>query len=327
MSGAPRDPFYSSPFGPFYRRHEASGAAQPQYRVHELNKRLQNLSEDCDMRWWDSFCTEFFEEDATLTLSFCLEDGPKTYTIGRALIPRFFSTLFEGGVHELFFVLKHTKESFNSSSIAVDCQQCSMITQHGRPTYAKVCTEGRLYLVFTFDDLMRIKTWDFSVLHYDELVPRTMLAVHAQDPGALEQLSKNISRVGLTNLTLNYLRLCMILEPMQELMSRHKTYGLSPRDCLKSCLFHQWQRITTPPVGPSANFKAEVFQTNSKKPETAKPPAKRRRRRNSAGSASNGGSGNGKKRGQANSLSLPAQPKRAAGKPRGGGWLEAELRM
>lgn len=28
----------------------------------------------------------------------------------------------------------------------------------------------------------------------------------AQDPGALEQLSKNISRVGLTNLTLNYLR-------------------------------------------------------------------------------------------------------------------------
>lgn len=30
----------------------------------------------------------------------------------------------------------------------------------------------------------------------------------AQDPGALEQLSKNISRVGLTNLTLNYLRVC-----------------------------------------------------------------------------------------------------------------------
>lgn len=44
MSGAPRDPFYSSPFGPFYRRH-APTAAQPQYRIHELNKRLQSRSE------------------------------------------------------------------------------------------------------------------------------------------------------------------------------------------------------------------------------------------------------------------------------------------
>lgn len=33
-----------------------------------------------------------------------------------------------------------------------------------------------------------------------------MCLCQAQDPGALEQLSKNISRVGLTNLTLNYLR-------------------------------------------------------------------------------------------------------------------------
>ncbi|KAG7314011.1 hypothetical protein KOW79_022507 [Hemibagrus wyckioides] len=314
MSGAPRDPFYSSPFGPFYRRH-APTAAQPQYRIHELNKRLQSRSEDCDILWWDAFCTEFFEDDATLTLSFCLEDGPKTYTIGRALIPRFFSTLYEGGVYELFFELKHTKESFNSSTITVDCHQCTMITQHGKPTFTKVCTEGRLILVFTFDDLMRIKTWHFTISHYNELIPRSMLAVHAQDPGALEQLSKNISRVGLTNLTLNYLRLCMILEPMQELMSRHKTYGLSPRDCLKTCLFHQWQRMTTPPVGPSPNFKTEIFQSSSKKSEATKPTAKRRRRRNSAGSASNSSAGNSKKRSPANNFSLPTQDVMVVGEP------------
>ncbi|XP_036439365.1 LIM domain-binding protein 2b [Colossoma macropomum] len=315
MSGAPpRDPFYASPFGPFYRRH-APCATQPDYRVHELNKRLQSRTEDCDILWWDAFCTEFFEEDATLTLSFCLEEGPKTYTIGRALIPRFFSTLFEGGVYELFFELKHTKESFNNSTITVDCHQCTMITQHGKPTFAKVCTEGRLILVFTFDDLMRIKTWHFTISHYSELIPRSVLAVHAQDPGALEQLSKNISRVGLTKLTLNYLRLCMILEPMQELMSRHKTYGLSPRDCLKTCLFHQWQRMTTPPVGPSPNFKTEIFQSNSKKSEPAKPTAKRRRRRNSAGSASNSSAGNSKKRSPANSFSLPTQDVMVVGEP------------
>jgi len=42
-------------------------------------------------------------------------------------------------------------------------------------------------------------------------------------------------------------QLCVILEPMQELMSRHKTYNLSPRDCLKTCLFQKWQRMVTPP--------------------------------------------------------------------------------
>lgn len=43
------------------------------------------------------------------------------------------------------------------------------------------------------------------------------------------------------------LKLCVILEPMQELMSRHKTYSLSPRDCLKTCLFQKWQRMVAPP--------------------------------------------------------------------------------
>ena len=42
-------------------------------------------------------------------------------------------------------------------------------------------------------------------------------------------------------------QLCVILEPMQELMSRHKAYGLSPRDCLKTTLFQKWQRMVAPP--------------------------------------------------------------------------------
>uniref|UniRef100_A0A3Q3FU01 Uncharacterized protein n=1 Tax=Labrus bergylta TaxID=56723 RepID=A0A3Q3FU01_9LABR len=37
-------------------------------------------SPESDSLWWDAFATEFFEEDATLTLSFCLEDGPKRYS-------------------------------------------------------------------------------------------------------------------------------------------------------------------------------------------------------------------------------------------------------
>ena len=30
-------------------------------------------------------------------------------------------------------------------------------------------------------------------------------------------------------------------------MSRHKAYGLNPRDCLKTTLFQKWQRMVAPP--------------------------------------------------------------------------------
>lgn len=72
----------------------------------------------------------------------------------------------------------------------------------------QVCTEGRLILEFTFDDLMRIKSWHMSVRTHRELVPRSVVGMHTaqQDPSMLEQLSKNITRQGITNSTLNYLR-------------------------------------------------------------------------------------------------------------------------
>uniref|UniRef100_A0A671MNH1 LIM domain-binding protein 2-like n=1 Tax=Sinocyclocheilus anshuiensis TaxID=1608454 RepID=A0A671MNH1_9TELE len=80
MSNPPHDPFYSSPFGPFYRRHSPY-MVQPEYRIYEMNKRLQSRTEESDSMWWDAFATEFFEEDATLTIAFCLEDGPKRYIV------------------------------------------------------------------------------------------------------------------------------------------------------------------------------------------------------------------------------------------------------
>lgn len=71
--------------------------------------------------------------------------------------------------------------------------------------YAQVCTEGRLLLEFTLDDLMRIRNWHFAIRHYTEMIPRNVI-VRAQDPNFLDQLSKNITRHGMTNVTLNYLR-------------------------------------------------------------------------------------------------------------------------
>ncbi|XP_071506556.1 LOW QUALITY PROTEIN: LIM domain-binding protein 2-like [Diadema antillarum] len=218
--------------------------SQPDYRIYDLNKRLQQRTEESDNLWWDAFATEFFEDDATLTLCFCLEDGPKRYTIGRTLIPRYFRTVFEGGVTDLYYLLKHPKESFHNTTITLDCEQTTMVTHHGKPMFTKVCTEGRLVVEFTFDDLMRIRSWYFDIRQHRELIPRSVINI--QDPTMLEQLSKNITRQGLTNVTLNYLRLCVILEPMQELMSRHKVYNLSPRDCLKATLFQKWQHTNRP---------------------------------------------------------------------------------
>ncbi|KAK6635334.1 LIM domain-binding protein 1 [Polyplax serrata] len=282
---------------PVPRRHTPY-FGQPDYRIYELNKRLQQRTEESDNLWWDAFATEFFEDDAQLTLTFCLEDGPKRYTIGRTLIPRYFRSIFEGGVTELYYNLKHPKESFHNTSITLDCEQCSMITHHGKPMFTKVCTEGRLILEFTFDDLMRIKTWHFSVRTHRELIPRSVVGMHsAQDPSMLEQLSKNITRQGITNSTLNYLRLCVILEPMQELMSRHKAYALSPRDCLKTTLFQKWQRMVAPP-------------------ESQRPANKRRKRKGSNSAAVNNTAPvPNKKRSPGPNFSLASQDVMVVGEP------------
>ncbi|XP_023029775.1 LIM domain-binding protein 2 Chi isoform X2 [Leptinotarsa decemlineata] len=286
---------------PVPRRHTPY-FGQPDFRIYELNKRLQQRTEDSDNLWWDSFATEFFEDDASLTLAFCLEDGPKRYTIGRTLIPRYFRSIFEGGVTELYYNMKHPKESFHNTSITLDCDQCTMITHHGKPLFTKVCTEGRLILEFTFDDMMRIKSWHFAVRTHRELIPRTVVGMHSQqDPGMLDQLSKNITRQGITNSTLNYLRLCVILEPMQELMSRHKAYALSPRDCLKTTLFQKWQRMVAPPG----------------KRESQRPPNKRRKRKgsNSGGAANNATPAPNKKRSPGPNFSLASQDVMVVGEP------------
>lgn len=276
-----------------------------EFRVHELNKRLQQRTEESDNCWWDAFATEFFEDDASLTLTFCLEDGPKRYTIGRTLIPRYFRSIFDGGVSELYFHLKLAKESFHSPTITLDCDQCTMVTHHSvKPMFTKVCTEGRLLLEFVYDDYMRIKSWHMAVRNHRELIPKSVIGIHSHpqpDPNILDQMSKNITRQGITSSTLNYLRLCVILEPMQELMSRHKAYSLNPRDCLKTTLFQKWQRMVAPPG----------------KRDAQRPPNKRRKRKgsNSGSGANSAPPVPSKKRSPGPNFSLASQDVMVVGEP------------
>ena len=52
---------------------------------------------------------------------------------------------------------------------------------------------------------MRIRNWHFAIHQYREMVPKSVIN-GVQDPAMLEQLSKNITRQGMTSVTLNYLK-------------------------------------------------------------------------------------------------------------------------
>lgn len=65
--------------------------------------------------------------------NFCIQ------AIGRTLIPRYFRSIFDGGVSELYFHLKLAKESFHNPTITLDCDQCTMVTHHTvKPMFTKV---------------------------------------------------------------------------------------------------------------------------------------------------------------------------------------------
>ena len=66
---------------------------------------------------------------------FCYFSFP---AIGRTLIPRYFRSIFEGGVTDLYYILKHAKESFHTTSITLDCEVATMVTHHGKPMFTKV---------------------------------------------------------------------------------------------------------------------------------------------------------------------------------------------
>ena len=134
--------------------------------------------------------------------------------VGRTLIPRFFRSIFEGGVTDLHWELRHTKESFHQAVVSLDCDQATMVTQHGKPMFTKVCylssdcdmikqrslqvyTEGRLIVEFNFDDLMRIRSWHFAIRNHRELIPRSVIAMQVKPHLSSETiLVSNIYLVG-----------------------------------------------------------------------------------------------------------------------------------
>ena len=71
----------------------------------------------------------------------------------------------------------------------------------------QVFTEGHFAVEFNFDNLLRIRHWIFDIKQHQEMVPRSVLN---SDDDALEKITKNITRQGLTNFTMNYLRVGVV---------------------------------------------------------------------------------------------------------------------
>lgn len=226
--------------------------------------------------WYDAFANEFFDDTAKITMrnvndTDAFSSSPhllieslscggelKTFTIGRQLVGRFWRSFGEGGCVELQFILAGRSNTtivprnphMHAQIVIHEVEICTLVSNYGRPTFCKSCMDGTLNVEFIAPVLseetgalgsLRIKSWTFTHRRNQELIPRSVLAVLQEQPGKLDNLLKNITRNGLTVSTLQYLKLCSILEPMQEMMSRHKAWNgtQSPRECLRASAMHR----------------------------------------------------------------------------------------
>ncbi|CAG5080433.1 Oidioi.mRNA.OKI2018_I69.PAR.g9587.t1.cds [Oikopleura dioica] len=223
-----------------------------------------NRPQEADNLWWESFATEFFDDDARLTITAYFDEGLKSFSIGRRLIPRYFRTWFEDGVTDCYMVPRMAKETFMGNVIMIECDMASQIATHTKPTYCVIQSDGRLTVEFNLEDNMRIKSWNFYIRAAHELVPKGYNPMDGQQQ--MQEFGRPVSRGGISSATLNFLKLCSIMEPMQELFSFHKTFRMEPRECLKNCLFQKWSRIMQPTDGGPREGARPRGKKRSRKP-------------------------------------------------------------
>jgi hypothetical protein len=168
---------------------------QPEFRIYEMNKRLASRPEQDinEGMCWDSFVNEFFDEEAKLSIRNVVDENlPKNFTISRTLIPRFFRSIYEGGVTDLQFnltrggstnLISPPKPDPNlpptPNFVVFESDLCTMTTKYGKPMYAIIFTEGHLVVEFSHDSPneinhnsnIRIRNWIFSIRRHQELVP------------------------------------------------------------------------------------------------------------------------------------------------------------
>lgn len=270
---------------------------QTEFRIIELNRRLQcrpisrhpvsplPTNTFDESIWWEKFASDFFEDDATLTLRSMQDDKPVEYKIGRTLIPRYFRTYFDGGVTDLSINLRNPKEAcLQPQLITLDCDHASIVTSNifKHPALPPnnhgivVHTDGHLILDFVNNsyDTLSIKSWRFYTRTCREYIDRSVTTLTPM-PNAL--LIEPVTRQqGLTKSTITYLKMCMIMEPMQDLMFLHRQTKATPKECLNKILVEKYKyksddnkatnkrRKRKPSAAPAVSTNAIVSGPNKK---------------------------------------------------------------
>ncbi|VDP14167.1 unnamed protein product [Onchocerca flexuosa] len=264
---------------------------------------IQKIQEKDHAQWWDAFAHEFFDDDAKMSFLLFDDQAPghhHRYTIGRLLIPRYFRSIFESGVKEMFYVIRtpSREQAGGPWTIMLDCDNVLLVSKHEKPVLSEVHTDCKLMCEFTFDDTYgyRIRQWNIELRHCQEFVLRDVNML--QDSETQEKLKMNITRTGMTQITLNYLKLCVILEPMQVLMSQSKSHNIPPRESLKQTLFqahakmqqyqqHQQQQQMAMNAIGGINPSHVLPPTPVEEPTSKKPRKRTRKTAAGAGAASN----------------------------------------
>uniref|UniRef100_A0A915EP82 Uncharacterized protein n=1 Tax=Ditylenchus dipsaci TaxID=166011 RepID=A0A915EP82_9BILA len=274
-----------------------------EYRLQEMNRRLYSfhnspyhLNQADIAQWWEAFAHEFFDDDAKMTIALfdVTEMVPRKYTIGRLLIPRFYRKIFENGVREMFYVVRTpAQERINPQQwgmCALDCENVLMVTRHDRPVPSEVHTECRLFVEFSpFEESVgyRIRHWAIELRSCQEFYKVPKDGSMENSP---ELFKTGVTRSGLPQEALHYLKMCLILEPMQIIMHHSKATSAPPQQTLRTILFNQrrtQQQHTPLPGGMLNEPSLSVPSTPTEEPGTKKPPRKRTRKTTANSAASN----------------------------------------
>uniref|UniRef100_A0A1I7ZIL3 LID domain-containing protein n=1 Tax=Steinernema glaseri TaxID=37863 RepID=A0A1I7ZIL3_9BILA len=300
---------------------------QLEFRLQEMNRRLfifknSVLNDKDHAQWWDAFACEFFDDQARMTF-LIYEEHTSThgqrFSIGRSLIPRYFRTMFEGGVNEMIFLIRTTSRETHNVPMSLTCLDCDnvlLITKHDKNSMCEAQTECKLFAEFSFDDSYgyRVRHWTIEMRPSAEYISRDVL----MNAELMEKVKTNVFKNGLTNLSLNYLKMCSILEPMQILMFHSKSQNINPKEALKHTLFAEHQKMNQL---QQQRQQMAMNQMNPMNPPMIPPPVEepptkakttRKRQRKSANTnagGAGGAGGSGSKKKTANTASpAPAAP-------------------
>ncbi|KAI6177186.1 BMA-LDB-1, isoform h [Aphelenchoides bicaudatus] len=267
-----------------------------EFRVQEMNNRLSafftnrpNLDENEQVQWWNAFSMEFFDDNATITITTLDRNPESRYTIGRILIPRFFRSIFEHGVCELQFIMHNSNEMFGASGnyflTALSSETGEMVVRLEKPLRAEIRTSARYFIEFApYDEIYgyRIRAWHLELRQPKE---STDVPIEQLDSESQKLMREGLTICGLPSGVVMFLKMSMVLEPMQILMNQCKAKNdMSPQQALKHTIFMEKTRREAAKQQQLLNATAAANSINAAPPqpqpeEPAKKPARKRTRK------------------------------------------------